>query len=77
LIPNSEAFAAYGGFPASAHFPAAGVFREGAENRACGGRAPLSTSEFGFKPLGNPPDKHGSNRWLFGHAADSIWTPAR
>ena len=31
-------------------FPAPGVFREGAENSARGGRAPISISVFGSKP---------------------------
>jgi hypothetical protein len=45
--PLQPAFSARYRFPASAQFPAAGVFREGAENSARGGRAPFSISEFG------------------------------
>ncbi len=49
--PSRPAFSARDGFPAGAQFPAAGVFREGAENRARGGRARLSISEFGLNPI--------------------------
>ena len=53
--PSRPAFSARDRFPAGAQFPAAGVFREGAENSARGGRAPLSISEFGVSsrdPMG-------------------------
>ena len=47
--PSRPAFSGCDGFSACAQFPAVGVFREGAENSARGGRAPLSISEFGLK----------------------------
>jgi hypothetical protein len=47
--PSRPALSAGGGFQTGAQFPAAGVFREGAENSARGGRAPFSTSEIGMK----------------------------
>ena len=53
--PSRPAFSARRGFPASAQFPAAGVFREGAENSARGGRTPTSISEFGLIRSGCGP----------------------
>ena len=47
--PSRPAFSAHDRFHASAQFSATDVFREGAENCARGGRAPLCISEFGFK----------------------------
>ena len=44
--PSRPAFSACGEFTTSAQLSATGVFREGAENCARGGRAPLSISEF-------------------------------
>ena len=48
--PSRPALSAAGRSQNCAQSPAAGVFREGAENSARGGRAP-QTSEFGLKPL--------------------------
>ena len=50
--PSRPAFSTCGGFHAAAQFSAAGVFREGAENRTRGGRDPLFIPGFGIRSSG-------------------------
>ena len=75
--PSRTAFSAWYGFPASAQFRAAGVFREGAENSARGGRAPLSISEFSFIAVVGAGRSSICFRMIFGLHGWSESTPGQ